>query len=578
MRNPVASPGSALRGRREFSLKGRDAFLGDRHGTIRDRPGGAARGRPAAAARVSANLSAMSAGRAWPMAMCCARRMRMPRSAAIDLARRRQRPACSRSTPATISQAAGIGTMGVPFAAQAAGRLADLRQAHPGLAERARALCRRAGRLCRRRDLGAGERRGRAHRDRLRDPALGRRPADAAKPGAPAVWDELPGQHLQLVRESATRRRPRPLSPRRRIIVKRAHIVISRVTHIASSRAARSACTTALRDRFTLYADRHYPHRARRAFAERHLQDPGEPHPRRRRRYRRRVRLERRDRRREHAGAVTPRASCGRPVKWIAERSEAFLSDDHAPRQRHRCRTGARQGRQFPRAARQDTRQSSAPTLSRIAICLPTFANLGTLAGVYRIAGGPCRGAGGLHQHERRPRPIAAPAGPRRAMSSRADRRRRARDGHRPVELRRRNLIPPSAMPFKTALGLQLRLRRFRSQHEEGAGATPIGTGFEARARRGEAARQAARHRRRQRDRERRGAAGRRDSPRSASTPAARVTFMTGSNNARPGPRDDVQDHPLATSSASTPTEISSSRATPTRSSSASAPSARAPR
>ena len=42
-----------------------------------------------------------------------------------------------------------------------------------------------------------------------------------------------------------------------------------------------------------------------------------------------------------------------------------------------------------------------------------------------------------------------------------------------PVELRRRNMIPPDAMPFKTGADLHLRLRRVREEHGHGARAWP---------------------------------------------------------------------------------------------------------
>ncbi len=43
--------------------------------------------------------------------------------------------------------------------------------------------------------------------------------------------------------------------------------------------------------------------------------------------------------------------------------------------------------------------------------------------------------------------------------------------GISPYELRRRNLIPPEAMPYKTALTFTVRLRRVRRQHAGSRGA-----------------------------------------------------------------------------------------------------------
>ena len=48
----------------------------------------------------------------------------------------------------------------------------------------------------------------------------------------------------------------------------------------------------------------------------------------------------------------------GRPVRWICERSEAVMTDNHAPRQCHRRRVGAGWRRQVPGSQGQDHRQS----------------------------------------------------------------------------------------------------------------------------------------------------------------------------------------------------------------------------
>ncbi len=133
----------------------------------------------------------------------------------------------------------------------------------------------------------------------------------------------------------------------------------------------------------------------------------------------------------------------GRPVKWIAERSECFLSDDHCRDNVTDAELALDQDGHFL-AFRVKTLCNLGAYLSADTNLLPTFVNLGTLAGVYRTpaihvsvlgvftnttATAPYRGAG-------RPEAcyvIEAHHRPRGASSSGIDR----------AELRRRNIIPP---------------------------------------------------------------------------------------------------------------------------------------
>ncbi len=74
------------------------------------------------------------------------------------------------------------------------GRQPDGRAAAPAAGARQGAPCRRSGRRRHRRDLRAGQGRGRADHGRLRGAAGGHRPAaDALKAGAPLVHEQAPG-------------------------------------------------------------------------------------------------------------------------------------------------------------------------------------------------------------------------------------------------------------------------------------------------------------------------------------------------------------------------------------------------
>ena len=88
----------------------------------------------------------------------------------------------------------------------------------PALASRQGALCRRSGRLRDRRDGGAGQGRRRSGRLDIEPLPVVLKPADAVKPGAPLVFDEVPNNialdyHYGDARRS-TRPSPRPSTSR----------------------------------------------------------------------------------------------------------------------------------------------------------------------------------------------------------------------------------------------------------------------------------------------------------------------------------------------------------------------------
>jgi carbon-monoxide dehydrogenase large subunit len=139
-----------------------------------------------------------------------------------------------------------------------------------------------------------------------------------------------------------------------------------------------------------------------------------------------------------------------RPVKWVADRTEGFVADDHARDNLTDAELALNADGKFL-ALRVKTQANLGAMVSFRGAGPPT-SNLGTLAGVYTfeaanvaVAGlltntgltSPYRGAG---------RPEAALV-VERMVDIAADELKLD-----PVELRRRNLIPPSAMPFKTAL------------------------------------------------------------------------------------------------------------------------------
>jgi aerobic carbon-monoxide dehydrogenase large subunit len=141
----------------------------------------------------------------------------------------------------------------------------------------------------------------------------------------------------------------------------------------------------------------------------------------------------------------------GRPVKWIGERSESLQSDEHARDNITEAELGLdHDGRFLAFAVRSWCNIGAYYTADRNAG--PPTNNIGVLAGTYVIPAihvetsgvltntmmtGPYRGAG---------RPEAAYVV--ETMVNIAAREL----GFDPVELRRRNMIPAAAMPYKTAL------------------------------------------------------------------------------------------------------------------------------
>ena len=140
----------------------------------------------------------------------------------------------------------------------------------------------------------------------------------------------------------------------------------------------------------------------------------------------------------------------GRPVKWASDRREGFVSDEHGRDVVSRVELGLDAGGKFLGLRVANTLNLGAYLTPRSA--LPGINNVGGLAGMYTtpaihvdvqgvfthaVPTGPYRGAG---------RPEATYAIERVIDVA-------ARElGIDPVDLRRRNLIPSAAMPFKTGL------------------------------------------------------------------------------------------------------------------------------
>jgi carbon-monoxide dehydrogenase large subunit len=270
--------------------------------------------------------------------------------------------------------------------------------------------------------------------------------ADAGRPGAPAVWDEAP-DNLAFVAEAG----PREAVARafeRAAHVTRLDFVVTRVA--AAPLEPRSAVGDYDRrsGRYTLHTGIQAPHGTRTLLAV----VLRVPHS--------RVRVVTGD----VGGSFGMRSGLypemalvlwaskrlGRPVKWTSDRREGFVTDEHGRDNVSRVELALDADGTFLALRVAVTLNVGAYLTPRSAG--PGTNNIGGVAGVYTTPAihhtttgvftnttptGPYRGAG---------RPEATYAIERVIELA-------ARElGVDPITLRRRNLIPPSAMPFKTGL------------------------------------------------------------------------------------------------------------------------------
>src|SRR5882724_4667707 len=155
----------------------------------------------------------------------------------------------------------------------------------------------------------------------------------------------------------------------------------------------------------------------------------------------------------------------GRPVKWLSTRSEAFLSDAEARDNVTDAGLALDKDGTFLGMRVQTIANMGAHLQNGT----PNFLNnLGTLAGVYRT---PAIHADvtAVYTHTNPVRPYRGNGRPEsayvieRLVDLAAD-----QTGIDPVELRRRNLIPPEAMPFKTGLTFTYDCGEFEKVLDEG--------------------------------------------------------------------------------------------------------------
>jgi aerobic carbon-monoxide dehydrogenase large subunit len=268
--------------------------------------------------------------------------------------------------------------------------------------------------------------------------------------GKIAVWDECPDNISNLFEAGDNAATEAAFAWAAHIVRRR--YVISRVyAHFMEPRGAIGVWDPG-EDRFTLFADVQYPHRVRQALATRIFKIPES-----------RIRVIAGDvgggfgtkgwQYPEHRLVLLAAKGLRRPVKWTCERSEAIQADEHARDNVSEAQLALDQDGRFL-GLRVKTFANVGAYISSERNLLATFGNVGTLTGVYDIpvahvavfavmantnGTAPYRGAG---------RPEATYVIERLIDDA-------ARElNFDPVELRTKNLIPASKMPYKTALNL----------------------------------------------------------------------------------------------------------------------------
>jgi len=298
----------------------------------------------------------------------------------------------------------------------------------------------------------------------------------AAQPGSAPVWDEC-ADNVSNLHQAGDKAATEAAFARATHVIRRRYVITRVHAQYMETRGALGVYDPH-EDRYTLYADVQYPHRVRTALATNILKVPehqirviagdvgggfgtkGWQYP-------------------EHRLMLWAARKVGRPVKWLCERREAIPADEHARDNVTDAELALdAQGRFL--GLRVHTYANVGAYVSSDRNLLATFSNIATLVGVYTIPAAhvavrsvltntnptaPYRGAG---------RPEATYVIERLIDDA-------ARElGLDRVALRRANLIPASAMPYRNPLGVTYDCGEFERCMDAALKLADVG-GFEAR-------------------------------------------------------------------------------------------------
>jgi carbon-monoxide dehydrogenase large subunit len=261
------------------------------------------------------------------------------------------------------------------------------------------------------------------------------------------VWDECP-DNVSNVFEIGNKAATEAAFARAARVVKRRYNVSRVHAQFMEPRGAVGAWHAG-DGRYTLYCDVQYPHRVREVLAS-VLKVPESS-----------VRVVSGDvggafgakgwAHLEHRIALWLARKVGRPVKWTCERSEAPLADEHARDVASEIELALDAEHRFI-ALRARNRHVLGAYVSGDRNLLPSFANLGSLVGMYTIPAAHVE-VTGVFTHTSPLAPYRGNGRPEAIYFLERLIDDAARElGVDRVELRRKNLIPPSAMPYKTSI------------------------------------------------------------------------------------------------------------------------------
>jgi carbon-monoxide dehydrogenase large subunit len=273
--------------------------------------------------------------------------------------------------------------------------------------------------------------------------------AEATLPGAPPVWDECPDNISNFIERGNKAAADAAFAKAARIVRRR--YVITRVhAQYMEPRGALAAYDQS-EDRLTLYADVQYPHRVRQMLAQSVFRVPES-----------KVRVISGDvgggfgtkgwQYVEHRLTLWAARRLGRPVKWVCERSEAVMADEHGRDNIGDVELAFAADNKFV-GLRMHMLANIGAYVGSDRNLLSPFGMIGTINGVYRIPAAyvqvigllsntnptaPYRGAG-------RPEAIYL-------IERIIDDAARDLDVDR-VALRRTNMLPPTSLPYQSPLG-----------------------------------------------------------------------------------------------------------------------------
>ncbi len=272
----------------------------------------------------------------------------------------------------------------------------------------------------------------------------------ASEPGTAAVWDECP-DNVSNLHQLGDKAATDAAFAKAAHVVRRRYVITRVHAQYMEPRGTLGVYDPG-EDRYTLYADVQYPHRVRNALASNIFKIPEHQ-----------IRVIAGD----VGGAFGTKGwqyveqrlvlwaarKLGRPVKWLCERREAIPADEHA-RDNVSDAELALDGQGRFLGLRVRTFANVGAYVSSDRNLLATFSNIATLVGVYAFPAAHVA----VHSVLTNTNPTAPYRGAGRPEATYVIERLiddAARElGMDRLALRRANLIPAAAMPYRTALGV----------------------------------------------------------------------------------------------------------------------------